>query len=185
MPPVTKIATGFVFAFGALRLNGFDLLLDPVGWGLCASGLARLQRSADDTFARARSLAIVMVFTSIVAMIASSGVHSSYAPVVSPIKHVVGIVNAAGALIVVWVTVDAVIRRIRPCGETSRAALLDVLRWAVVSLGVLGMLVEYGYADLSLVTLVAWLVAIAALIVTLYRSARLPYLSPTWGPAAS
>ncbi|MFI7699740.1 hypothetical protein [Nonomuraea sp. NPDC049480] len=55
MLPVTKIATGFVIAFGALRINGFDLLLDPVGWGLCASGLAQLHRSPGDGFDPART----------------------------------------------------------------------------------------------------------------------------------
>ncbi|WP_406312911.1 hypothetical protein OHA77_30910 [Streptosporangium sp. NBC_01639] len=184
MRPVTKIATGFVFAFGALRFNGFDLLLDPVGWGLCASGLAQLQRSVDDPFGRARTFAIVMVCVSFGPMFASV-VPWNYPLMVFPVKHVIGLANTAGALIAVWLSVDAIIRRIRPCGDTSRAALLDVLRWAVVGLGTLGILAGYGYANLGLVPLIAWFAAIAALIVVLYRSARLPYLSPIWEPMAS
>ncbi|MDP4504428.1 hypothetical protein [Nonomuraea turcica] len=177
MAPVTKIVIGCVFAFGALRFNGFDLLLDPVGWALCVSGLSQLQRSADDSFARARSAAIVMVVASLVAMV-PSGAHPSDAPMDFSVKHTIGTFGTAGALITIWLVADAVIRRIRPHGETSRAALLDVLRWAVVALGALGLLTAYGYADLGFVTPIAWFTALVALIVVLYRSARLPCLSP-------
>lgn len=182
--PVTKIATGFVFAFGALRFNGFDLLLNPVGWLVCVSGLSQLQRSADGPFSRARSSAVVMVCVSLVAVVVP-GAQSGYPLMVLPVKHVIDIADTAGALIAVWLTVDAVIRRVRPCGDISRAALLDVLRWAVVGLGALGMLVGYGYTGLNPVLPIAWFAAVVALIVVLYRSARLPYLSPIWGPAAS
>ncbi|MER5325793.1 hypothetical protein [Streptosporangium roseum] len=122
-----------------------------------------------------------MVCVSLVAMVAP-GAHSGYPLMALPIKHVIGIADTAGALIAVWLTAEAVIRRIRPCGDISRAALLDVLRWAVVSLGALGMLAGYGYSGLGLVPLIAWFAAIVALIVVLYRSARLPYLSSIWGP---
>lgn len=183
MSPVARIATGFVFAFGALRFNGFDLLFDPVGWGLCASGLSQLQRSLDDPFSWARSVAAVMACTSFAAMVAS-GEHSSRVSAVSPITitQLIGIANTLGALIAVWLIAEALIRRIRPCGDVSRAALLDVLRWAVAGLGVLGMLPGYGYADLGPVTAIAWFATLVALIVVLYRSAHLPYLSPTWAP---
>ncbi|WP_371781342.1 hypothetical protein [Streptosporangium subroseum] len=104
---------------------------------------------------------------------------------VSSIKHMIGIAGTTGALIAVWLSVEAVIRRIRPCGDISRAALLDVLRWAVAGLGALGILVGYGYADLVAVSGIAWFAAIAVLIVVLYRSAHLPYLSPAWEPVTS
>ncbi|MEV1167783.1 hypothetical protein [Nonomuraea sp. NPDC049784] len=182
MLPVTKIATGFVVVFGALRFNGFDLLFDPVGWVLCASGLFQLQRSADDPLGRAKSLAIAMVGISFVATAASG---ASPGEGISSITQVIGIVNTVGVLITVWVSVDTVIRQIHPRGEVSRAALLDVLRWAVVILETLGMLVGYGYADLGPVVLIAWFAAVAALIVVLYRSAGLPCLSPPEEPVAS
>ncbi|MFI7699741.1 hypothetical protein [Nonomuraea sp. NPDC049480] len=181
MPPVTKIALGFVLVFGALRLNGFDLLLDPAGWGLCAAGLSQLQRSAEDPFARARSIALVMFFLSFAAMIdydRGSGEHLTD----SPVEHVIGLAGTAGALIAVWLTVEAVIRRLRSHEETSRAARLDVLRWAVAGLGVLGVPAGYGYAVLGPVTVIAWFAALVALIIVLYRSARLPCLSPTRKP---
>jgi uncharacterized membrane protein len=59
-----------------------------------------------------------------------------------------------------------------------------MLRWAVVSLGVLGMLSGYGYADLGLVTPIAWFATVVIQIVVLYRSAGLPCLSPAWEPVA-
>ncbi|MDR8407507.1 hypothetical protein MTP10_01990 [Nonomuraea sp. 3-1Str] len=177
--PLTKIATGFVFAFGALRFNGFDLLFDPVGWGLCASGLTQLLHSAGDPFDRARSFAVAMVSVSLVAVFASGVPHPSDEPASFSLSQVIGLVDTAGALIAVWLTVDAIIRRIRPHGEISTAARLDVLRWAVVSLGVLGILSGFGHADLGFVTPIAWFVAVVALIVVLYRAAGLPWLFPT------
>ncbi|MBB5774426.1 hypothetical protein [Nonomuraea jabiensis] len=182
MLPVTKIATGFVVAFGALRFNGFDLLFNPIGWGLCASGLLELRRSADDPFGRAGSFAVAMACISLVATIPFG---ASDDQAVSFIANVIGIANTAGALITVWVSVDAVIRRIRPSGDLSRAALLDVLRWAVAVLGALSALAGYGYADLGLVVLIAWFSAIVALIAVLYRSASLPCFSPPREPVAN
>ncbi|MEU7836813.1 hypothetical protein [Nonomuraea sp. NPDC049129] len=181
MPPAARIATGFVCTFGALRFNGFDLLFDPAGWLLCASGLSKLQRSVDDPFSRARSLAVAMACVSFIAMIASSE-YSSRSLADSPIMitQLIEIANALGALLAVWLITEAVIRRIRSCGDTSRAALLDVLRWAVAVLGVLGTLAGYGYADLGPITAIAWFATVVALIVVLYRSAHSPYLSPTW-----
>ncbi|MEU8379984.1 hypothetical protein [Streptosporangium sp. NPDC048865] len=178
MLPVTKLATGFLFAFAAFRLNGFDLLFDPVGWCLCVSGLSQLRRSADDPFDRARFFAIATLCISLVAMVVS-GTPSNGLLTFSPVEHGIGIANTAGALITVWLSVDAVIRRIRLHGDISRIALLDVSRWAVAGLGALGMLVGYGYADLGPVLAVAWFTAVAALIVMLYRSAHLPCLSQT------
>ncbi|MEV4376640.1 hypothetical protein [Streptosporangium sp. NPDC049644] len=176
MRPVAKIATGFVFVFGAFRLNGFDLLFDPVGWGLCVSGLFWLERSVDDPFGRARLAAVAMVCASLVATIVSLA-DSSRTLSTSSLGEVIGIANTAGSLITVWLVSDAIIRQMRPRGATSPAALLDVLRWAVVSLGALGVLAGYGYADLGVFALVAWFAAIVALIVLLYHSARLPYLA--------
>jgi hypothetical protein len=179
--PVTKIATGLVVVFGALRLDGFDLLLDPVGWGLCAAGLVESGKSLDDPFNRAAIYACLMVCVSFVALIAPV---ASDSIATSPITHLIGLVNALGALVAVWPAVDAVIGRIRTGEDTSAAGPLDLLRWAVVGLGLLGTLAGYGYAALGQVTLIAWFAAVVALVIVLYRSARLPCLSPTWEPAA-
>ncbi|MEU0564871.1 hypothetical protein ABZ297_05665 [Nonomuraea sp. NPDC005983] len=171
--PVTKIAMGLVFAFGALRIDGFDVLLDPVGWGLCASGLSQLRRSGDDGFDRAHAMAVAMVWAEIAILILSAADDS-------PVRRAIGAITAAGALIAVWLVVDPVVRRVRSGGNVSRAALLDVLRWAVVALGWPGVLAGYGYAVLGPVVTVAWFAAVVSLIVVLYASADLPYLSPRW-----
>ncbi|HUR06302.1 MAG TPA: hypothetical protein VM347_27395 [Nonomuraea sp.] len=117
-----------------------------------------------------------MASTSFVVMLASD--ERSSDPL-SSFSQVIGLANTAGALVTVWLVVDAIIGRIRPFEDSSRVALLDMLRWAVVSLGVLGMLSGYGYADLGLVTPVAWFATVVTLVVVLHRSAGLPYLSPT------
>jgi hypothetical protein len=179
--PVTKIATGFIVVFAAFRFNGFDLLLDPVGWGLCAAGLVQLGKSLDDPFNRVAISAVTMVCVSFVALIAPV---ASDSIATSPITHLIGLANALGALVTVWLAVDAVIGRIRTGADTSMAGSLDLLRWAVAGLGLLGTLAGYGYATLGQVTLIAWFAAVVALVIALYRSARLPCLSPTWEPAA-
>ncbi|RSM98196.1 hypothetical protein DMB42_45150 [Nonomuraea sp. WAC 01424] len=142
MRPVTKIATGLVIVFGALRFNGLDLLFDPVGWGMCAAGLLLLQRPGD-AFARAQAAA------------------------------------TAGALVTVWLIVDALMTRMRSRGDNSRVALLDVLRWAVAGLGAAGLLAGYGYAELSSVLVVGWFAALVVLTVVLYRLADRPYFAAT------
>ncbi|GAB2482453.1 hypothetical protein GCM10027187_57580 [Streptosporangium sandarakinum] len=183
MRPVTKIATGFVFAFGALRLNGFDLLLDPVGWGLCASGLFRLRRSGDGPFAAAWVSAVAMVYVSFAILTVSSGV-LGYDRTVSYFAQVISVAGTAGALLTVWLAVEAVIRRIRPAGETATADLLDVLRWAVAGLGALAALAQYGYVGLETAVGIVWFAAVISLIIVLYRSARLRCLSPMWESVA-
>ncbi|NUW30054.1 hypothetical protein HTZ77_01205 [Nonomuraea sp. SMC257] len=175
--PVTKIAIGLAIAFVALRINGFDLLLDPVGWGLCASGLAQLRRSADDGFDRAHGMAVAMVWVEI-----ASFTLSIAGPSDSPVRRAVGALIAAGALAAVWLVADPVVRRVRSGGDASRAALLDVLRWAVVALGWPGVLAEYGYAALGPVVTVACFATVLSLIVVLYASAGLASLSPGWSP---
>jgi hypothetical protein len=46
------------------------------------------------------------------------------------------------------------------------------------------MLAGYGYAALGGFIAFSWFAAIVALVVVLYRSARLPCLSPAQGPLA-
>ncbi|MEU9834566.1 hypothetical protein AB0D67_23805 [Streptosporangium sp. NPDC048047] len=184
MRPVTTIVTGFVFAFGAFRLNGFDLLLDPVGWGLCASGLFRLCRSGDDPFAAAWVSAVAMICVSFAIMTVSGGV-LGYGRTASLFAQVLDIAGTAGGLIAVWLAVEAVIRRIRPHGETAMADLLDVLRWAVAGVGAFTLLARYGYVGLGAVVVVVWFAVFISLVIVLYRSARLRCLSPTWEPVAA
>lgn len=176
MRPVTNIATGLVIAFCAFRLNGVDLLFDPVGWALCAAGLLSLRRPGD-AFAVARAWALCMAPVSLVAVFAG-GVRAD-----EPIKHVIGIAVTVGGLITVWLIVDALMMRMRSHGDSSQIALLDVLRWAVAGLGGAGLLAKYGYGELPPVLLAGWFAALVVLIAVLYRSADRPYLRAT--PSAS
>ncbi|GGT38963.1 hypothetical protein ACFFV7_19825 [Nonomuraea spiralis] len=172
MRPVTKIATGLVIVFGTVRFNGLDLLFDPVGWGMCAAGLLLLQRPGD-AFARAQASALCMVVVSLLAVLASG------ARTDEPFRHVIDIAATAGALVTVWLIVDALMTRMRSRGDNSRVALLDVLRWAVAGLGAAGLLAGYGYAELSSVLVVGWFAALVVLTVVLYRLAHRPYFAAT------
>src|SRR5437868_9900314 len=105
MQPLTKIATGFVIVFGAIRLNGFDLLSGPVGWGLCASGLAQLRQGAGFGgvgfgFGRAGFSAIAMAFIAFFAVFEPAP--NMYGPPAFPFQPVIGLVDALGALVTVW-----------------------------------------------------------------------------------
>ncbi|MEU8320910.1 hypothetical protein AB0C33_21365 [Nonomuraea sp. NPDC048881] len=170
MRPVTKIATGLVITFGALRFNGLDLLFDPVGWGLCADGLLRLQRPGD-AFARAQAWAVGMIPVSLVA------VFTGGTPTYEPIRYVIGTAATVGGLVTVWLIADALMTRMRSGGGGSQVPLLDVLRWAVAGLGTAGLLAGHGYSELSPVLLVGWFIVIVALVVVLYRAAGRPEFS--------
>ncbi|NRQ37122.1 hypothetical protein HII36_35600 [Nonomuraea sp. NN258] len=163
MSPITKVATGLVLAFGALRINGFDLLIDPVGWWLCVAGLSSLRRSPADAFGVARGFAIAMICVSTLGLLGA-------------LQGVSALAGTLGGLVTVWLIADAVIRRIRPEGEDFLATLLDVLRWAVAGLGALGLVAGYGLVPMGIVVVVAWFVALVALIAVLYRVAGLPCL---------
>lgn len=172
MPPVALIATGLVIVYAALRLDGFDLLLDPVGWAMCAVGLSRLRDAslhpADPAGAAATTS---MVFLSIVDLL----IIGPAAPDTS-LEQALDLAEKAGSLLAIWLIGEIVAGRLRPGGHASRAALLDVLRWTVAALGVAGMLAPYGYAGLPLAVTVAWFAALVVLVVVLYRSANLSCL---------
>ncbi|SEG40289.1 hypothetical protein SAMN05444920_102892 [Nonomuraea solani] len=164
-----KIATGFVFAFGSFNVNGFDLLLDPVGWGLCVSGLDGLGRSMGEAAYRARSAAVLMVFVSIFELL---GFFTRSDEDEGRISYVFGVLASVAAFVTVWMVAGAIVERLRPQGDLAGAALLDVLRWAVLGLGTLAVLAGSGYVVLGQVALIAWFAAIAALVIVLYAWAR-------------
>lgn len=53
MLPLYRIAAGFLITSLALRINGFDLLVDVIGWVLVVFGLSRMEASVDPAFRRA------------------------------------------------------------------------------------------------------------------------------------
>ncbi|MFI6174613.1 hypothetical protein ACIA8R_03635 [Nonomuraea sp. NPDC051191] len=160
MRPVTKIVTGLVIAFCAVRLSGLDLLFDPVGWGLCAAGLLPLRRPGD-AFARAQTWTICMVPASLVATYASGELPDE------PVRDLIGNAVTAGALVTVWLITDAFVSRMCSLGDSSPAALLDVLRWAVAGLGTAGLPAGSGYAELSPVLTLGWFAALVVLVIAL------------------
>ncbi|MER7499227.1 hypothetical protein AB0L05_26760 [Nonomuraea pusilla] len=140
------------------------------------SGLSRLRREDDDPFGRARTLALAMACAS-AAVLVLAAVLVNGGPMAASVLRVVEGAEAAGAYVTVWVIADAVIRRIRLFGYHRRAAVLDVLRWAVAGLGTIGLLNTNGYLNFGFIVLIAWLIALVAIIVEFYRLSRLSCLS--------
>lgn len=173
--PIARIAAGLIVAFASFRVNGFDLLIDPVGWGLCASGLGHLQRSGTDPFGRAGTAAVTMICVSLVAVL-SGGTRPGSGLLDSPIAYLSALAASVGGLITVWLIVDAVLRQVRRYEDHPRLALLDTLRWGMAGLGALGILAGYGYADFGAEAAIAWFATVVALVVVLYRLADLPCL---------
>ncbi|MEU5859804.1 hypothetical protein ABZ815_01420 [Nonomuraea sp. NPDC047529] len=62
-------------------------------------------------------------------------------------------------------------------GDSSRAALLDVLRWAVAGLGTAGLPAGSGYAELSPVLTLGWFVALVVLVIALWGVRDRPYFA--------
>lgn len=172
--PVTKIAAGIGFAFAHFHVNGFDLLIDPLGWYMCAIGLGQLRRSPTDPFGRAGTAAVTMACVSLVALL-SKGVRTS-SLLENPLAHLSAFADTVGALIAVWLIVDAVLRRIRRSEAHAKLTLIDVLRWLMVGLGVLGLMDGYSPVDFGAEVDVAWFAATAALVITLYSVADRPCL---------
>ncbi|MEV4835473.1 hypothetical protein AB0K05_13180 [Nonomuraea sp. NPDC049486] len=172
--PLKRIVAGLVIVYCALRVNDFDLLLNPLGWAMCATPLLLLRRSAGDPFDLARTSVLAMVCLSAVAVFAG-WVGPSLGSTPSPVVELIGVAEGVGGLVAVWLITDAVIRRIRSYGIASGVAVLDVLRWVVVGLGALGTPAGLGYTALGPVVAVGWFACLAALLLMLYRSAKLPY----------
>lgn len=175
--PVTKIAIGLVFAFAHFHVNGLDLLVDPVGWFLCAAGLGQLRRSPTDPFGRASTAALTMVCISLVAVL-SKGVRTNSSLLDSPLAHLSAFAGTVGALITVWLIVDAILRQIRHAEAHSKLTVVDVLRWLMVGLGTLGIMDGYGSVDFGVEIGIAWFATVVALVVVLYSLADRPCLAP-------
>lgn len=178
--PAARIAAGLLLAFAAIRVNGFDLLLDPVGWWLCATGADRLR--GGDAPGR---VAVAMACLSVVALFAS-GTSAGTLIAVSVVGEapplaesgsgdfVFGVVHSAAALVTLWTVVDVVIVHVREGGEVTRAALLDALRWVATGAGGLAVLAALGYGRLAEAAVVVAFAALAVLIVLLLRI-RVPH----------
>ncbi|MFG1946128.1 hypothetical protein [Nonomuraea sp. NPDC048826] len=169
--PGTKVVLGLAVVFVAVRVDGFDVLLNPVGWAVCASSLARLG-SAGDLFSRAAAFALGMVCLSTVALYAS-GVRASLGAGASPVIQLIGLAENVASLVGLWLVAEAVVRRLRLADRP--AAALDVLRWALAGLGVLDLLDDFGHVEPGPVVPVAWGAGFLALLVMLHRTIDRPY----------
>ena len=175
--PVTKIATGIVFAFAHFHVNGFDLLIDPIGGAMCVIGLGQLRRSPTDPFGRAGTAALTMICISLVAML-TKDVRTSAGPLESSLAYLSGFADTVGALITAWLIVDAILRQIRRSEAHPRLTLVDVLRRPMAGLGALGIMDGYGSFDFGVEVGIAWFATVVTLAALLYSLADRPCLAP-------
>lgn len=161
MKPPAQLAAGFAVVFFAVRVNGFDLLLDPVGWMICTSALANME-----VFDRAFTCGVAMILSSVLLLIAPSDW-----------EQVIGLAAGVGNAVTVALMVEPVMAATR-----RHRNLLDVLRWAVAGPGVLVVLSWYGYAELGGLFQMVALVAMVTLIVVLVRVSQEPWEPPAGTP---
>jgi hypothetical protein len=117
-----------------------------------------------------------MACVSLVAVL-SEGTRSGSGLLDSPIRYLSALAGSVGALITVWLIVDAVLRQVRRYEDHPRLAFLDTLRWGMAGLGTLGILAGYGYADFGGEVGIAWFATMVALVAVLYSLADLPSLA--------
>lgn len=171
MLPLYRIAAGFLITSLALRINGFDLLVDVIGWVLVVFGLSRMEASVDPAFRRARVSAIV------------TGVISCAVPIGLTVNSVIGLLYTLSTQVTIWLIAEGIIARARNAGDASTASTFNVLRWILATVIAVGWLVSYavtspqGLGTIALILAVVGFVATIWFIIRLYRSARLPYLA--------
>lgn len=172
MLPLYRIATGFLIVSLGLKINGFDLLVDVVGWFLVASGLSRMEQSVDPVFGKARISAIV------------AGVISCAELIGLTANPVIDLLDTLSTQVAIWLVAEGIIVRARTFGDASTASTFNALRWVLATVAAVGFLMGQaklqtrGLEPLVLILAIVGFIAIVWFIVSLYRSARLPYLGP-------
>ncbi|MFF4771241.1 hypothetical protein ACFY05_00125 [Microtetraspora fusca] len=166
--PLHRVAAGFLIASLALRINGFDLLIDAVGWGLVVSGLSRLESASDPAFGKARMAALVTLVLSFAELAGLTG------------NIVIGLLYGASKLVTTWLVAAGIIARARDFGDVSTASTFDAIRWILTIVSVVALLLGYAVVQMQAIAFIVAItgfIVIAWFIISLYRSARLPYLT--------
>ncbi|MBG0825274.1 hypothetical protein HS048_31795 [Planomonospora sp. ID91781] len=174
MFPLRTVAAGFLIALFAIRINGFDLLVDVIGWLLVVLGLSRMEKSVDPVFGKARLSAVAASALSLAALVGLTA------------NVVMGLLYMLSGTITIWLTAEGIISRAQAVGDSSTASTFNALRWVLLAVNVTGVVTFYTGAlpsGIALITAVAGVVAVIWFVVRLYMSARLPYLSQPSAPA--
>jgi hypothetical protein len=166
MFPLHRVAAGLLIALLALRINGFDLLVDAVGWFLVYLGLSSMQVSVDPAFGKVQVSAVVAGALSLAAIVGLTA------------EPAVGLLYTLSANITIWLLASVIIARARTFGDSATASAFNILRWILATTAAVNSLGGYLSVDLGAVgiSLILSLVALVWFVVQLYRSARLPYL---------
>lgn len=165
MYPLSTVATGFVLIVLDLRFNQFDVLLDPLGWGMVIVGLGRLSRSVDPQFKASWQASIVAAVLSLPDVVG-----------VGPAVLYLG--YAIVGLVAVWLIATAIMHRAQAAGDAAVASAFDRLRWLLALTQLFGLIaIAVGIGPFLLVALLVALGVDIWFIVRMYRSAKRPYLT--------
>ncbi|MGH3496383.1 MAG: hypothetical protein ACRDP1_02825 [Nocardioidaceae bacterium] len=154
MPPIQRTGVGWVIVLLDVRVHGYDVVADPVGWLLIWSGL-RVLAPRSPWFGRA---AVAAAVTGVLSLV-------EYAPAFTGGTALAGAYNLVLASVIVsqaWGIRDAA----GAAGEHGPAAQCRVIAWAtVVIAGFLAAgLIGYYAAHGAAVSLVASMVFLALLV---------------------
>jgi hypothetical protein len=165
--PLNRIATGFLIASFAITINGFDFLIDAVGWLLVALGLSHMEKTIDPVFGKARLSAFVTLaisFAALIGLTANGGI---------------GLLYRLSVTVTIWLVAEGIITRARIFDDASTASTFNVLRWILAIVPAINLLLAYTTTwlqGLAVILAVVGFIAIAWFIIRLYRSAYLRYL---------
>lgn len=132
MHPYKLIALGLLIAAVDLRLNGFDLIVDAIGWFIALGALDQLGRQVHPAFVPARNAALVAGLVSLTELVALV--------LPTPVNILLGLAD----VVAVWFIATAVMAVASANGDEKTDSLFNVLRWATVAttaLALMGMAV--------------------------------------------
>ncbi|MFI6319491.1 hypothetical protein ACIBG8_18305 [Nonomuraea sp. NPDC050556] len=121
MHPYKSIALGLLIAAIDLRLNGFDLIVDAIGWFIVLQALDQLTRQVHPAFLPARTAALVAGLVSLTDLVGLG--------LPAPISFLLGLADVAA----VWFVATAVMAVASANGDERTDSLFNVLRWATVA----------------------------------------------------
>lgn len=156
MQPYKSIALGLLVVSVDLTLNGFDLIVDALGWFLVVVALDRLVRQAHPAFLPARAAAVVAAGISLMELF----------PISLP-PLVLLLLGLTDAVVLVLIAV-AVMKVAGEHGDAATASRFNVQRWVVIAAEAAGWVAMAGVASVLLVVLV--LLARLWYIVELFRA---------------
>ncbi|WP_377642603.1 hypothetical protein [Oryzobacter terrae] len=166
MRALSLVGVGLLVVFLDLRIEGFDLIADPVGWGLVAAGASRLRERHPAGFDLARYAAVAAAVTSAVEavlVLGSPGAGAWLSVVVTllDLAVVVGLCTALAALLDAAGDRRSASARLIRAGDVALTVVMaPLLAWGAVA-GLDGSMSSYEAAGAGLVFLGVLVVGVA------------------------